>query len=212
MKIGAYPFDETLLQGFGADCQRRMGVHVPEEVQVVLGRGSKPEVELHLAACREDGVPLLRRRGGGCAVVLDSGNIVVSVVEHAPGFAQNRAHFRRLSQWLIQGLESLGVTGLEQRGISDLALGDRKIGGASLHRSRERLLYSVSLLVDPDISLIERYLQHPPREPAYRAGRPHRDFLGMLRDALGPSSTAKLAEGLSKALANNDPPASTQKS
>ncbi len=212
MKIGTYPFDDTLLQAVQADRQRHTLVYVPQEVQVVLGRGSKPEAELHLTACREDGVPVLRRRGGGCAVVLDPGNIVVSVVEHVPGFGQNKAHFRRLSAWLIQGLERLGVTGLEQRGISDLVLGERKIGGASLHRSRERLLYSVSLLVDPDISLIERYLKHPPREPDYRAGRPHRHFLGTLREALDHSSTKDLADGISQELAHNDPPAPMQKS
>ncbi len=207
MKIDAYPFDDALLEAVRADRQRHTLVYVPGEVQVVLGRGSKPETEVHITACREDGVPVLRRRGGGCAVVLDPGNIVVSVVEQAPGFGQNRAHFTRLSAWLIASLERLGVTGLEQRGISDLALGDRKIGGASLHRSRERLLYSVSLLVDSDISLIERYLRHPPREPDYRAGRPHREFLGTLRVALGTGSPKDLADRLSQVLANTEPSA-----
>jgi lipoate-protein ligase A len=211
MKIGAYPFDDALLQAPRADSQRRTLVYVPREVQVVLGRGSKPETELHLSACREDGVSVLRRRGGGCAVLLDPGNIVVSVLEHAPGFGQNRAHFRRLSAWLIQSLDRLGVTGLEQRGISDLALGDRKIGGASLHRSRERLLYSVSLLVDPDISLIERYLKHPPREPDYRAGRPHRQFLGTLREAWCHGSPKDLADKLSQVLAHTEPSATLPK-
>ncbi len=204
MKIGAYPFDDALLEAVGIDRARHIHVYVPGEVHVVLGRGSKAEAELNLTACHEDGVPVLRRRGGGCAVVLDPGNVIVSVAEHAPGFGQNRAHFRRLSAWLIQGLERLGVAGLEQRGISDLALGDRKIGGASLHRSRERLLYSVSLLIAPDISLIERYLKHPPREPDYRAGRPHREFLGTIRNALGHVSPKELAESLSQILAHND--------
>jgi lipoate-protein ligase A len=41
-------------------------------------------------------------------------------------------------------------------------------------------LYSATLLVDPDLDLVERYLAHPPREPEYRRGRPHRDFMGRL--------------------------------
>jgi hypothetical protein len=28
--------------------------------------------------------------------------------------------------------------------------------------------------------LVDRYLQHPPREPGYRQGRPHTEFMGSL--------------------------------
>ncbi|MDO9172389.1 MAG: lipoate--protein ligase family protein, partial [bacterium] len=36
------------------------------------------------------------------------------------------------------------------------------------------------LLFDPDLDLMERLLPHPPREPGYRRGRPHRAFLGRI--------------------------------
>jgi lipoate-protein ligase A len=45
--------------------------------------------------------------------------------------------------------------------------------------------YSASLLVKPDVSLVERYLRHPPREPEYRRGRSHREFMGALGAAAG---------------------------
>jgi lipoate-protein ligase A len=41
-------------------------------------------------------------------------------------------------------------------------------------------LYHGTLLDDFDIGLIERILRHPPREPDYRARRPHREFLANL--------------------------------
>jgi lipoate-protein ligase A len=32
-------------------------------------------------------------------------------------------------------------------------------------------------LINADLSLIDRYLKHPPREPDYRRGRSHLDFV-----------------------------------
>jgi lipoate-protein ligase A len=42
------------------------------------------------------------------------------------------------------------------------------------------VLYHGTLLDDFDIPLAERLLRHPPREPAYRARRPHGAFLANL--------------------------------
>jgi lipoate-protein ligase A len=170
--------------------------------------GSRPEQELHLDRCIDDEVPVLRRRGGGCAVVLDPGNLLVSACLHAPGFGDNPGHFRRLSEWLIQGMGRAGVAGLRQEGISDLALGDRKVCGASLHRSRDTLYYSASLLVQPDIALVERYLKVPPREPDYRRGRSHADFMGSLVARPKPADSEELFTRLRRILkAENIPPA-----
>ena len=75
-------------------------------------------------------------------------------------------------------------------------LGERKIGGSCIWRTRGLLYYSTTLLVDPDLDLCERYLPHPPREPAYRAGRPHRAFMGSLRAAAWHGDAAALAGDL----------------
>lgn len=186
LPIGDYTEDECLLRATGEDGEPRSRVYRPYRVAVVLGRGSQPERELHLAACIEDGVPLLRRRGGGCAVVLDPGNLVISVALRVQGIGQNLTHFDRLSRWIAAALERLGIVSVERRGHSDLALGDRKVGGACIYRGRDLLFYSATLLVEPDLKLLDRYLQHPPREPAYRLGRRHGEFVRSLLD--GPRS------------------------
>jgi lipoate-protein ligase A len=62
-------------------------------------------------------------------------------------------------------------------GTSDLAIADRKFSGNSLRCKRNHLLYHGTLLYDFPLALIERYLAHPPRQPAYRRGRSHRDFV-----------------------------------
>ena len=69
---------------------------------------------------------------------------------------------------------------VHREGISDLAVEDRKVGGSCVYRARDLLYCATTLLCDPALGAIERYLRHPPREPEYRRGRKHRDFLGSL--------------------------------
>jgi lipoate-protein ligase A len=175
-----YTYDDDLIQAARRDGKDRVRVYRLSDTVVVLGSGSRPDVELNLETCESDRVPVLRRRGGGCAVVLDPGNVIVSVVATGIPFGRNRRRFDLLTGWLADGLERIGVPGVTQAGICDLTVGDKKIGGACIHRSRDLLYYSVSLLIDPDLDRVARYLKHPPREPEYRRGRKHGEFMGSL--------------------------------
>ncbi len=202
--IQPYDEDDDLLELTRSDHLPRLRLSTPAAPLLVLGRGSVAEREVWTERALQDGVPLARRRGGGCAVVLDPGNALISVSLPAPGFGENLAHFARISRWLIAGLARLGVPGVTQRGVSDLALGERKVGGACIYRTRGLLYYAATLLVAPQLALMERYLQHPPREPDYRRGRPHRDFVAPL-PLPGPLDSAPaLADALRQVLSLGD--------
>jgi lipoate-protein ligase A len=60
-------------------------------------------------------------------------------------------------------------------------MGDKKILGSSLYRNASQVLYHQVLLVDAPLEPMMRYLRHPSREPDYRQGRPHHDFVVSLR-------------------------------
>jgi lipoate-protein ligase A len=195
--IPAFEREDDLLAGVGSQVR----VYTVAHPLVVLGRGSRPDRELHLDACRADGVPLQRRRGGGCAVVLDPGNVLVAAAIAAPGIGDNQRHFDDLCRWLIEGLAEIGVPGICQAGISDLALGDRKVAGCCIYRRPGRLLFSAALLVDPDLSLLDRYLRHPPREPDYRRGRAHLEFVTRLAGQPTAPAAARFPAALSEVLA-----------
>lgn len=199
-----YLEDDDLIEAARRDGEAKIRIYRPPGPMVVLGRGSKAESELDMDACEHDQIPVYRRRGGGCAVVLDPGNVIVSVALPIEGLGGNQAHFDRISEWLIRGLDRIGLSGIRQDGISDLVLGDQKIAGASLYRPRGLLYYSVSLLVRPDLALIERYLAHPPREPEYRRGRPHSRFVRALLDASSSLSVEDVVSGLRGALHLDD--------
>jgi lipoate-protein ligase A len=198
--IEPYGEDEDLIAAVRADGGVRVRITRPLRPVVVLGRSGDPDVELHVEALRRDGATVQRRRGGGCAVLLDPGNLVVSVVAAVPGLAGIHPHFRAMSRWIGEALGELGVHGVEQRGISDLAVDERKIGGSCIFRAKDLLYYSTTLLVEPQIRLMERYLRHPPREPAYRAGRPHRAFVAALGHAPWRLTTAAVHDALSERL------------
>jgi lipoate-protein ligase A len=64
-------------------------------------------------------------------------------------------------------------------GSGDLAVGGRKLAGSAQQRKRTHLLHHASVL-GPSADTrarITRYLRRPEREPGYRAGRDHLDFL-----------------------------------
>jgi lipoate-protein ligase A len=176
-----YDLDDAMLARTREDQVPRVRVYAPPESAVVIGRGGKQELELDRAAIAADGVRLYKRPGGGCAVVLDAGNLVVSVALGLPGISHIKTTFAKVGDWVIAGLATCGVPGVEQRGVSDLAIGAMKVGGSCVYRTRGLFYYSTTLLVDPDLDLVERYLPHPPREPDYRAGRGHRAFMGSLK-------------------------------
>ena len=172
--------DDDLIGAVRDGADARVRVRRCRRVEVVVGRGGKTPVEVDTAAVEADGAPLLRRRGGGCAVVLDPGNLVVSLAAPLEGVGGVTSAFAACTRWLCRGLEAAGVPGVRGDGVSDLVLDDRKVGGSCIYRTRGLVYYSTTLLIAPDLDLVERYLPHPPREPEYRRGRRHRDFMGAL--------------------------------
>ena len=159
-------------------------VEEAREVVVVTSRSRDPGREIFLARCCRDGVAVVIRPTGGGAVVLGPGVVAASVVRHAAPLGHFPEPYFHVYCGLVAGaLSACSVPGVEMRGTSDLCLGDSKIAGSSLRLWKDRALFQVSLLVDMDVALIDRYLRAPSREPAYRQGRPHREFVVTLREA-----------------------------
>jgi lipoate-protein ligase A len=155
-------------------------VYEAARVEIVLGRSSKAENDLYLENCLADGVPINRRSGGGGTVVLSPGVIILSIAGRSTLPYHLREHMLGVNDGIIEVLHGLGVRGLSHEGISDIALKGKKILGSSLYRSRDLVLYQGSLLLNPDLGLMDRYLKQPEKQPEYRRGRPHGRFVTSL--------------------------------
>jgi lipoate-protein ligase A len=66
---------------------------------------------------------------------------------------------------------------VRHQGISDLALNGQKVSGNSLRCKRHALLYHGTLLYDFPLDRLASCLRTAPRQPEYRAGRGHREFV-----------------------------------
>ncbi len=145
---------------------------------VVLGAGCRLADDVDEAACRADGVPILRRASGGGTVLLGPGCLLYTLVldsERAPELAGIRSSYAFILGRVAGALADLHDVG--PAGISDLAAASRKFSGNAQQRKRRFLLHHGTLLYAFDLGRVGRYLRAPPRQPEYRAGRDHAAFL-----------------------------------
>jgi lipoate-protein ligase A len=89
---------------------------------------------------------------------------------------------------------ALAVPGIEFEGDSDLTMDGRKVSGNAQRRMQHAILHHGTLLYSFDAGRAERFLAPPHRQPPYRAGRTHGEFLGNL-----PLTAVQIEERLMKA-------------
>lgn len=146
---------------------------------IVVGAGGIIAAEVDVAACEADGVPILRRASGGGAVVIGPGCLCVSVVlrsDSSPEMGMIRPSARYVMSRIRNALALL-VPFATVEDISDLAIDGLKFSGSAQQRKRRHFLHHSTLLCGFDLDRISRYLRTPPRQPDYRRGRSHADFL-----------------------------------
>ena len=146
---------------------------------VVLGASRRLACDVQIDPCREDGVPIVRRSSGGGTVVIGPGALNVTVIlpgSAAPGLSAVDIAHRYVLDRIAGALRSLERE-VAVQGSGDLTLLGRKFGGSAQRRLRNWFLVHCTILYAFPLERIGRYLAIPARQPAYRAGRTHEDFL-----------------------------------
>jgi len=165
---------------------------------VVVGRAVDIESEVHTEHCARLEVPIVRRPSGGRSVVIGPGTVQYTFAlpyrlsPELSGISSSKRFCNRLL------LAALGDERVEEDDSGDLLVGDRKVAGLAIKRAREAMMLHGTLLVGADIDVVAALLRHPLREPHYRRGRAHREFLANLgsldRESLERRVTASLTE------------------
>jgi len=172
--------DEALLDFFEENhAGQLLRLWEPHNYFVVLGYSTRLSSEVNLSFCEEKGISVFRRFSGGGAVLQGPGCLNYSLVfDHQAAFARSiEDSYSFVLRRHRRCLEHLGVGKVEIQGVSDLAFGGRKFSGNAQHRKRRYTLVHGTLLLDFDISLIEKCLLMPSKQPAYRRNRSHDMFL-----------------------------------
>lgn len=147
---------------------------------VVVGYGNRIATEVNQAACRAAAIPILRRCSGGGTVVQGPGCLNYSLILPVPESGP-LASITGANDFIMQRNRDATASLMHQpvaiQGHTDLTLASRKFSGNSQRRRRQFLLFHGTFLLAFDLAAIELALLPPTREPAYRAGRHHRDFL-----------------------------------
>ena len=170
------------------------------KLAVVVGRSSRRNDEVDLDWCQRNGVPVYRRASGGTSVLIGPGCLMYSVFlqyHRRPELKQiDQAHLFVMDK-LVTSLKLLGLDPRFQ-GTCDLTIENKKFSGNALRCKRNVLLYHGTLLYDFPLRKLAQSLGTPPRQPEYREGRTHLDFVtnlnvsaSSLRSALWQSWSAE---------------------
>lgn len=153
-------------------------IYEQQGTEIVHGPSCIQEKEILLDRCVADTIPVYERRSGGGTVVLSQGMLIIVVTGPKNGIENPLQIFKPIHAALVTVLKNHGIETLCEKGISDLAIDDKKVLGSSLYMGKKPpfFYYQSSLLVNADLELMDFYLCHPPREPDYRGGRDHRTF------------------------------------
>jgi lipoate-protein ligase A len=152
---------------------------MPDGLAVVLGASRRIARDVNVEACRSDRVPIVRRSSGGGTVVIGPGVLNATVVlpqSAAPGLGAVDTAQRFVLDRMAAAL-SHRVPDIEVRGSGDLVLQDRKVAGSAQRRLKHWFLVHISLLCEFPLERVSRYLLEPDRQPSYRGGRVHGEFL-----------------------------------
>ncbi len=151
----------------------------PPEFAIVLGASRRLADEVFQAVRDSGEVPILRRSSGGGTVLVGPGVLCATVImpeDAAPGLSRvDLAHSYVLEQ--IAAALRRALPAVDVLGSGDLVIEGRKFGGSAQRRLQNWFMVHCSILFDFPIERISRYLKMPPRQPEYRAGRSHANFL-----------------------------------
>ncbi len=175
----------------------------PAGTFIVLGTSNQAEDAVYADIAIADGVPVYKRPSGGQTVILTPLTLVISIRFFSEQLENPKVYFRRINQLIISALQDLGIANLGEKGISDIAIGEKKILGSSIYRKKAMVLYHAVLNVAESPAFISRYLKHPTREPDYRAGRNHDEFITSIHSAGYPIEPEIIKAALAKGIAEN---------
>ena len=151
----------------------------PDTAFVVLGYANKAALEVNSSTS----VPVFRRCSGGGSVLQGPGCLNYSLIvpitaaSELVSITQTNCFIMKRHRDALAAFVQGEIT---VEGYTDLALDGRKFSGNSQRRKNRWLLFHGTFLLHCNADLMDKVLLPPPRQPAYRKGRGHSEFVAAL--------------------------------
>lgn len=158
---------------------------------VVIGRSQNAWKECRCALLEEEGGRVARRTTGGGAVFHDVGNLNFS-------FAAGKDIYdeKRQTQVIIDSLKNVGVSS-SLSGRNDILLSDgTKCSGCAYRHEKEHSLHHGTLLIDPDMDKMVKYLTPSRSKLAAKGVESVRSRVGSLRSVNASLTLADIADAV----------------
>ncbi len=145
----------------------------PNSYFVVLGHSNKIKAEV-----KSTEIPVFRRVSGGGCVLQGPGclNYALVLDSSRPGLEKidstNRAIMEKNRNALLLLLPDVQI-----QGVSDLTLHNLKFSGNAQRRKHRFILFHGTFLLTMDLTMVEKVLNMPEKQPDYRKNRPHGGFI-----------------------------------
>ena len=181
---------------------------IPDKSYIVLGASNNAKDAVVEETTVRDNIVVLKRRTGGQTVMLTPNNIIISAVITDENVMKPKDVFIRFNDHIMGAIAKNHTVQFSTRGISDIAMGEKKILGSSMYRGKGKLFYHAVLNFNEPSTTFQKYLKHPSNEPDYRKGRQHHEFITSLKETGYAESISylknELADSLSTILSNYD--------
>lgn len=123
--------------------------------KVEIGKFQNALVEINEDYLKENNILLVRRDTGGGAIYVDKGSVNVCYLIQDNGIFGD---FKRAYQPAIKALHELEAVEVEQTGRNDLVIEGKKVSGAAMTISNNRVYGGYSLLLDIDEEAMSKVL------------------------------------------------------
>lgn len=133
------------------------------EPTVILGKNQNARTEVDADYLEKENIHLSRRLSGGGAVYLDKGSLLYGFILNDA--ADEFLNFERFGNYIIKGLERMGVKNAETSGRNDLTINGKKFCGQSMAKTNSgKLVSGGTLIIDIDEKNTANKVLTPPDE------------------------------------------------
>lgn len=158
---------------------------------IVMGSSQNPSQLLDLPRVHQNRIPIIQRMSGGGTVIVDEHTLFVSFI-----FSLTDCQLAPFPEPIMRWCYDLYQKAWAIPGFSlidnDFTIHHHKCGGNAQYIRKNRFLHHTSFLWDFYDSNMD-YLLPPPKQPTYRQGRTHNEFLCRLKDR-GQSPEIRIRE------------------